>query len=68
MLENSDAKVVVVEDEEQLEKIREVRDRLPMLEQVVRMTGSSEDAISIADLTARGAARDAAEWEARWAG
>ena len=66
VLENSDAKVVVVEDDEQLEKIRAVRDRLPMLEHVVRMTGSSEDAISMEDLAARGSARDAAEWEARW--
>ncbi len=66
VLENSDARVVVVEDEEQMEKVRAVRDRLPMLEHVMRMTGSSEDAISIGDLEARGAGRDAAEWEARW--
>ena len=30
------------------------------------MTGSSDDAISLEDLAARGASRDAAEWEARW--
>jgi long-chain acyl-CoA synthetase len=66
VLENSDAKVVVVEDEEQLEKIRAVRDKLPLLEHVVRMTGSSDDAIAMEDLAARGAGRDAAEWEARW--
>jgi long-chain acyl-CoA synthetase len=66
VLENSDAKVVVVEDDEQMEKIRAVRDQLPLLEHVVRMTGSSEDAISLDDLAARGAARDASEWEARW--
>jgi long-chain acyl-CoA synthetase len=66
VLENSDAKVVVVEDDEQLEKIRAVRDRLPLLEQVVRMTGKSEDAISLEDLAVRGAGRDAAEWEQRW--
>jgi long-chain acyl-CoA synthetase len=66
VLENSDAKIVVVEDDEQMEKVRAVRDRLPLLEQVVRMTGSSEDAISLEDLAARGASRDAAEWEARW--
>ena len=66
VLENSDAKVVVVEDDEQMEKIREVRDQLPLLEHVVRMTGSSEDAISLDDLVARGAAREASEWEARW--
>jgi len=66
VLENSDAKVVVVEDDEQLEKIRAVREKLPLLEHVVRMTGSSEDAISLEDLAARGSARDASEWEARW--
>jgi long-chain acyl-CoA synthetase len=66
VLENSDAKVVVVEDDEQMEKIREIRERLPLLEHVVRMTGTSEDAISLEDLAARGAARDGAEWEARW--
>jgi long-chain acyl-CoA synthetase len=66
VLENSDAKVVVVEDDEQMEKVRAVRNQLPLLEHVVRMTGSSEDAISLDDLAARGAARDASEWEARW--
>src|SRR3954468_3291737 len=66
VLENSDAKVVIVEDDEQMEKIRAVRDRLPLLEHVVRMTGSSDDAISLDDLAARGAARDPADWEARW--
>jgi long-chain acyl-CoA synthetase len=66
VLENSDSKVVIVEDDEQLEKIRKVRDKLPLLEHVIRMTGESEDAISFADLEARGAGRDASEWEARW--
>jgi long-chain acyl-CoA synthetase len=66
VLENSDAKVVVVEDDEQLAKIRAVRDSLPLLEHVVLMTGSSEDAISLGDLAARGAGRSAAEWEERW--
>jgi long-chain acyl-CoA synthetase len=66
VLENSDAKVVVVEDDEQMEKVRAVRDQLPLLEHVVRMTGSSEDAISFDDLASRGSARDASEWEARW--
>ncbi len=66
VLENSDAKVVVVEDDEQLEKIRAVRDRLPLLEHVVRMTGTSEDAISLEDLASRGASHDVAEWERHW--
>jgi long-chain acyl-CoA synthetase len=66
VLENSDAKVVIVEDDEQLEKIRAVRDQLPLLEHVVRMTGSSEDTISLEDLAARGASGSDADWEARW--
>ncbi len=66
VLENSDAKVVVVEDDEQLEKIRAVRDRLPLLEQVVRMTGASDDTISFEALSARGDTRDAGEWERLW--
>ncbi len=66
VLENSDAKVVIVEDDEQLEKIRKVRDSLPQLESVVRMTGSSDDTISFDELTSLGAGRDASEWEQRW--
>jgi len=66
VLENSDAKVVVVEDDEQLEKIRTVRGQLPLLDHIVRMTGSSEDTISLDDLASRGAARAAAEWERLW--
>jgi long-chain acyl-CoA synthetase len=65
VLENSDAKVVVIEDDEQMEKIRAVRDRLPLLEHVVRMTGSSDDAISLEDLAAKGTG-DASDWETRW--
>ena len=63
VLENSDAKVVVVEDDEQLEKIRKVRDQLPQLQHVVRMTGNSDDALSSEELSAKGAAVDAARWE-----
>jgi long-chain acyl-CoA synthetase len=66
VLENSDAKVVIVEDSEQLDKIREVRDRCPKLEHVIRMIGTSDDAISTDDLAGRGASREASEWEERW--
>ena len=66
VLENSDAKAVIVEDDEQLEKVREVRDRLPKLEHVIRMTGRSDDAISPEDLAARGAGRAESEWEGRY--
>jgi long-chain acyl-CoA synthetase len=62
VIENSDAKVVVVEDDEQLEKIRKVRDQLPQLQHVVRMTGSSEDALSMEDLAAKGSGDDA-RWQ-----
>jgi long-chain acyl-CoA synthetase len=66
VLENSDAIAVVVEDDDQLEKIRNVRDSLPKLEHVIRMTGSSDDAISMQDLSARGAGHSETEWEERW--
>jgi long-chain acyl-CoA synthetase len=66
VLENSDAKAVIVEDEEQLEKVRAVRDRCPKLEHVIRMTGQSEDAVSMEELAERGAAADPAAWEERW--
>jgi long-chain acyl-CoA synthetase len=66
VLENSDARLVVVEDEEQLEKIRTVRDRLPLLEHVVRMSGAGDDAISLEELAARGSGHDPSEWEQRW--
>src|SRR5918998_5847290 len=54
VLENSDSKVVIVEDDEQLAKIAAVRDRLPKLEQVVRMTGDGGDAITMEELAQRG--------------
>jgi long-chain acyl-CoA synthetase len=66
VLENSDAKVVIVEDDAQLEKIRQVRDRCPKLEHVIRMIGTSDDAISAEALAERGTERDASEWEERW--
>lgn len=65
VLENSDAKVVVVEDDEQLAKIREVRDGLPALEQVVMMVGDADDVLSSAELGSRGAGIDAAELQGR---
>ena len=66
VLENSDAKAVIVEDDEQMEKIREVRDQVPKLEQVIRMTGSSEDAISFEELVARGAEVPESRFEERY--
>jgi len=66
VLENSDSTAVIVEDDAQLEKIREVRGALPELEHVIRMTGRSDDAISMQELAARGASLNDADWEERW--
>ena len=66
VLENSDAKVVVVEDDEQMAKIREVRERCPLLQHVIRITGDSADAISLQALAERGVEGSEAAWEERW--
>ena len=66
VLENSDARLVIVEDEEQLAKIRAVRDRLPKLEQVVIMDGTAGDAIDLDELRRRGSGHGRSEWEARY--
>src|SRR4051794_3065527 len=63
VLENSDSKVVVVEDAEQLAKVRGVREQLPRLEQIVLMTGTAEDALAMEEVAAKGAAADAEAWE-----
>ncbi len=63
VLENSDAKVVIVEDAEQLAKVREVRDRLPQLGTAVLMVGEADDALSMDELAAKGAGADPALWE-----
>jgi long-chain acyl-CoA synthetase len=65
VLENSDAKVVIVEDEEQLAKVREVRAGLPHLEQVVLMVGTADDALSADGLAQKGAAIDDAVFQQR---
>ncbi len=66
VLENSDAKVVIVEDDEQLAKVQEIRDRTPKLEQVIRMEGSGGGAISMDELIESGSGRSDSEWEQRW--
>jgi long-chain acyl-CoA synthetase len=65
VLENSDAKVVVVEDDEQLAKIREVRAGLAQLEQVVMMVGEADDALSMDQLAAKGGEVDEAVFQQR---
>jgi long-chain acyl-CoA synthetase len=65
VLENSDAKVCVVENEEQLAKVREVRAGLPQLQQVVMMVGDADDALSADALSAKGAEIDPAVFDQR---
>ena len=55
VLENSDAKLVIVENAEQLAKIEAIREQLPKLEQVVLMEGEADDVITLEELRARGA-------------
>jgi long-chain acyl-CoA synthetase len=66
VLENSDAKAVIVEDSEQLAKIDEISERVPKLEHVIRMEGSGGNAISMDELIEAGSGRSDSEWEERW--
>jgi long-chain acyl-CoA synthetase len=56
ILAHADARVVFCEDAEQLAKIREVRDKLPALRQVIAFRGAETDpdAISVEELVERG--------------
>jgi long-chain acyl-CoA synthetase len=66
VLENSDAKVVIVEDAEQLAKVEQVREQLPELEYVIIMEGEAEGAISFSQLAARGDSHEEREWSERY--
>src|SRR5262245_40374541 len=66
VLENSDAKAVIVENDEQLAKVDEIRSSVPKLEHVVRMEGSGGGAISMDELIQRGSGHSDSEWEERW--
>src|ERR1700742_2670341 len=65
VLENSDAKIVIVENDDQLAKVREVRAGLPQLDQVVMMVGDADDVLSADELAAKGAAIDPAVFDQR---
>ena len=58
VIDHSGARFVIVEDEAQLEKIRQVRDELPGLEKVILMVGEAEDAVSMDELIERGSDGD----------
>ncbi len=55
VLGHSAAKLIFCENDDQAAKIRQVRDQLPALEQIVLLEGSAGDAISLAELRSRGA-------------
>ncbi len=57
VLEHSGARILIAEDETQLRKIREIRDSVPELEQVILMVGEASDALSMAEIKERGRAR-----------
>ncbi|HEU0019374.1 MAG TPA: AMP-dependent synthetase/ligase, partial [Thermoleophilaceae bacterium] len=69
VLEHSESRAVFVEDAEQLAKVRSIQEQLPRLEHIVIFDPSGDvgDAIPLADLRDRGAARDAAELAAHTA-
>src|SRR3954447_4831609 len=67
VLEHSESRAVIVEDGEQLAKIREIESDLPALEFVIVLEpdGDVGDAVSLDDLRSRGRSRDQAELDER---
>jgi len=67
ILENSGAVAVFVEDEKQLAKLRDARERLPRVRNVVVLEGQGDGewVLSLAELVARGKQSDPRELEAR---
>jgi long-chain acyl-CoA synthetase len=66
VIEHSGARFLVVEDEAQLEKIRQVKDQLPDLETVIMMLGKSDDTVSMDELMERGSKGDPGGFEKSW--
>lgn len=65
VLEHSGSRVVIVENEDQLAKIREIRDSLPELELVVMMLGTADDITSMEELEQKGSGGDRSALEQR---
>jgi long-chain acyl-CoA synthetase len=69
VLEHSESKAVVIEDAEQLEKIRKIRDQLPNLEHVISIEPiEAVDVITMDALRERGRSRPREDFDARIAG
>jgi long-chain acyl-CoA synthetase len=66
ILENSEARFIFCDTEAQVAKIREVRDRLPRLEGIIRVTGAARDGFerTLAEVERAGAAWRAEHAEA----
>jgi long-chain acyl-CoA synthetase len=54
VLEHSGAMTIFCEDAEQVAKLDEIREQVPVLRHVIRFEGESEGAITLAELRARG--------------
>src|SRR5680860_49866 len=69
VLEHSESKAVFLEDAEQLEKIRAVRDRLPKLQHIVLFepVEGADDAITLDELRERGRSHEPSELKDRYA-
>jgi long-chain acyl-CoA synthetase len=67
VLEHSESRAVIVEDAEQLAKVRAVEDELPNLDLVVviEADGADDEALPMDELRRRGRTRDRAEFDAR---
>ena len=55
VIEHSGSMAIFCEDDGQIDKLAEIRDRLPALRHVIRFEGESEGAITLAQLRAKGA-------------
>src|SRR3954454_10633990 len=68
VLDHSESRAVFVEDEEQLAKVREIRDQLPALDYVIAFEGvGGDDVITLDQLRERGRGRTESELEERTA-
>ena len=66
VLKHSDSKAVVIEDQEQFDKIRAVRDQLPSLQHVISIEPvDATDVITLEELRERGRTRPEADFRAR---
>lgn len=66
ILNHSRARVTIVEDEELLKKVEEIKDDLPALEHLVVIDGMCEKAKTFSQVEETGARRPLEDWEEGW--